>query len=54
MGYRSRQIILIVYRFVIQDDKLFYYKAPEQTKFLGNIPLDQAIIRVRIPFKLIN
>jgi hypothetical protein len=32
---------------VIRDDKLYYYKAKENAKHAGIIPLQQAVVRVR-------
>jgi hypothetical protein len=31
--------------FVLQDDKLFYFKTSEQSKPIGFIPLDQTVVR---------
>jgi len=32
--------------FVLQDDKLFYFKSPDQEKAIAFIPLDNAVVRI--------
>jgi len=32
--------------FVLQDDRLFYFKSPEQEKAIAFIPLDNAVVRI--------
>ena len=40
--------------FLVKEGKLYYYKRKQDQKFIGMIPLEQSVIRVRYSLILFN